>query len=221
MGKRGRFATRLLVEGSVVMFGSPPFVSAMKFGHEWKRSHDTSWTKTFAGKILEFPRDLGDVAELHDLPPQRPTTPYRGGRWGESHGHVAESTSSLPCFDVTHEPAASGTAGGARDWWSSALRTSFRSKCSQFCLKMWDEKSTAAVAHTMPKDLQDSSHQEEYYSFWAWEFQPKPLFVPVSGWGTARSDKLVPNLFCFTKQLAHPRKRTNDQVAGNPKKNGW
>ena len=38
------------------------------------------------------------------------------------------------------------------------------SKC-RFCLKMWDEKSTAAVAHTMPKDLQDSSHQEEYDIF--------------------------------------------------------
>ena len=117
-------------------------------------------------------QDLGDVAELHDLPPQRPTTPYRGGRWGESQGHVAEHL-LLALLRCDRWTAASGTAGGGRDWWSSALRTSW----VEMQVLPEDVRWSAQPQwkHTMPKDLQDSSHREEYDIFWAWEFQPKAL----------------------------------------------
>lgn len=49
-----------------MMLGSPPFVSAMKFGHEWK-GNDTSWTKTFAGKILEFPRAISADSKISEM----------------------------------------------------------------------------------------------------------------------------------------------------------
>ena len=130
---------------------------------------------------------------------------WRQGSGMRENHQVISVEHLLPLVRSDRWTAASGTTGGGRDRWSPEDVG-------------WSAQPCPAVPHTCRRIYRIPVTKRILTFFGARESQPKPLFVPVGWWGTDRSDKLVPNLFWFTKQIVHPRKRTNDQVAGNPQK---